>query len=132
MPPLRILLVDDEAPLLALLKRHLERGGHSVAACISAELALDAIESPDCRPDLLITDETLPGLSGAALAAKLLARFPLLVCLLCSGYPLSIAALPIAVRSRAAILQKPFLPAMLDSAIQELLARQGDSSQASA
>ncbi len=47
-------------------------GGHSVGACISAELALDAIESPGCRPDILITDETLPCLSVAALAAKLL------------------------------------------------------------
>ncbi len=124
MLALRILLVDDEAPLLVLLKRHLERGGHAVTACISAELALLALESYDWRLDVLIADETLPGLSGATLAAALLARFPHLVCLLCSGYPLSTAALPDAVRSRAAILQKPFLPAMLDSAIEELLARQ--------
>ena len=122
MAALGILLVDDEAPLLALLARHLERSGHSVVAALSAEKALQAIETAGWRPDLLIADETLAGLPGSALAAALLTRFPQLICLLCSGYPLSIDVLPEAVRSRAAILQKPFVPDMLDRAIIHLLA----------
>ena len=122
MAALRILLVDDEPTLLALLLRQLERDGHSVVAALSAEMALQALESTDWKPQLLIADQTLAGLSGSALAAALLPRFPLLVCLLCSGYPLSIDVLPVAVRSRAAMLQKPFLPAMLDRAIFDLLA----------
>jgi len=122
MPVLRILLVEDEVALLALLKRHLERSGHTVVVALSAELALDALESDDWRPNLLIADETLPGMNGAALAAFLLARFPELMSLLSSGFPLSLEALPAAVRSRAAILQKPFMPAMLDRAIAALVA----------
>jgi DNA-binding NtrC family response regulator len=125
--PLRILLVDDEASLLTLLKRHLERGGYSVVACLSAEQAAAAVEGTDWQPEILVTDETLPGISGTALAAGLLDRFPRLLTLLCSGYPMSMAALPPALRGRAAILPKPFLPAMLEDAIAELL---GNSSGA--
>jgi DNA-binding NtrC family response regulator len=123
---LRILLVDDEAALLGLLKRHLERAGHSVVACLSAEQALAAVEGPDWRPEILITDETLPGIFGTALAAALLDRFPRLLTLLCSGYPMTLATLPATLRVRTAILAKPFLPAMLDRAILELLTAHSD------
>jgi len=122
MAALRILLLEDEAPLLALLTRHLERSGHSVVAALSAESALLSLETVDWQPQMLIADETLAGLPGSALAASLLARFPSLVCLLCSGYPLSIDALPDSIRSRTAILQKPFMPDMLERAIIDLLA----------
>lgn len=122
MPVLRILIVDDEPALLALFKRHLERAGHAVTACESAEEAAGAMREPAWEPDLLIFDETLPGQSGAALAAPLLVRFPRLACLLCSGYPLSIQVFPAEVRQRTAILQKPFTPWMLERAMADLLA----------
>ena len=121
MNPVRILLVEDEKALLSLLQRHLERAGYSVVACLSAELALEAIESPGWQPDLLIADETLPGESGTNLAILLMNRFPRLVALLCSGHPLFLESLPQPLRPRAAILQKPYLPAMLQSAISDLL-----------
>jgi CheY-like chemotaxis protein len=125
MPLIRILLVDDEAPLLALLKRHLERAGYDVVAAVSAELAEQALALPeDCPfvPDVLIADESLPGASGTALAIALLTRLPNLVCLLCSGYPLSLEPLPPPLRSRASILQKPYLPQSLTQAVGALLA----------
>lgn len=118
----QILLIDDEAALLGLLKRHLERAGFEVVACPSAELGLERLAGSDWRPALLIADETLPGQSGTSLAAELLARFPEMVCLLCSGYPLSLDGLPAEVRQRAAILQKPFTPSMLERAVGEALA----------
>lgn len=125
--PIHILLVDDEAPLLGLLQRHLERSGYSVIACLSAEQAEAAVEGPDWHPEILVTDETLPGASGTMLAGTLLDRFPRLLTLLCSGYALSLEGLPPALRARTAVLPKPFLPAMLDRAILELL---GDHSGA--
>lgn len=123
MTALRILLVDDEKMLLALLKRHLERSGHSVVDALSAELALSALDgSTPWQPDVLIADETLPGERGSALAHQLLTRFPGMRCLLCSGYPLSLDVLPDALRSRAAILQKPYMPAALERALTDLMA----------
>ena len=43
--------------------------------------------------------------------------------LLCSGYPFELASLPKPVQGRFAVLQKPFLPKMLASAVEELAAR---------
>lgn len=122
--PVRLLLVDDEKALLGLLKRHLERVGYSVVACLSAELAVEALADPAWQPDILVADETLPGETGTALAITLLGRDPRLMALLCSGYPLSIEALPEPLRARVAILQKPYMPAMLEQAIEELAAGQ--------
>lgn len=123
MTALRILLVDDEKMLLALLKRHLERSGYSVVDALSAELALSALDdSTPWQPDVLIADETLPGERGSTLARELLTRFPAMRCLLCSGYPLSLDVLPDALRSRAAILQKPYMPAALERALTDLMA----------
>jgi CheY-like chemotaxis protein len=123
MTALRILLVDDEKMLLALLKRHLERSGHSVVDALSAELALSALDgSNPWQPDVLVADQTLPGEPGSALAHELLTRFPLMRCLLCSGYPLSLDVLPDGLRSRAAILQKPYMPAALERALTDLMA----------
>jgi CheY-like chemotaxis protein len=125
MPPIRVLLVDDESALLGLLKRHLERAGYDVVAVLSAELAEQALappEAPPFIPDLLIADESLPGASGTTLAISLLTRFPDLVCLLCSGFPISLDPLPPPLRSRAAILQKPYLPPAITAAASALLA----------
>ena len=120
MPALRILLVDDEKMLLALLRRHLERAGYAVTGALSAELALEAL--PEGEPDILIADETLPGDTGTTLAVNLLERFPRLVCLLTSGYPLTLDPIPPVLRPRAAILQKPFQPPALEAAITAVLA----------
>ena len=118
----RVLLVEDESSLLALLKRHLERVGYSVVACDSAEAALDVVRRPEWEPQVLVTDETLPGITGSSLAGTLLVRFPMLTCLLCSGYPISLDSFPVALRPRTAILQKPYMPAALEQAIRERLA----------
>lgn len=126
MSALRILLVDDEQALLALLKRHLERTGHSVVGALSAELARVALDTDTqtgpWQPDILVTDETLPGDPGSMLARELLERFPAMRCLLCSGYPIALELLPGELRSRAAILQKPYMPAALERAISALVA----------
>ena len=120
MGPRRILLVEDEGALLALIKRHLERSGHTVVASMSAEAAEEELAAGAWAPELLITDQTLPGETGAMLAARLVGRFPLLYCLVCSGYPLSPDEIPGVDRSRLGILQKPYSPAGLDQAIAEL------------
>jgi DNA-binding response OmpR family regulator len=122
MAALRILLVDDEPALVALLVRQLERSGHAVRPFLSAELALSALDAGDWTPDLLIVDYVLPGQSGTTLAGLLLDRFPGLVCLISTGHSLSLDDLPPARRARTGILQKPFSPKELEAAIGDALA----------
>ena len=57
-----ILIVEDEAPLVALLRYNLERAGYEVGEAVDGEEALVMIE--ERRPDLVLLDWMLPSVSG--------------------------------------------------------------------
>jgi len=111
----RILLVDDEAPLLELLKRYLERLGYEVEACLTPADALKSFDLDPSRYELVLTDLTLPGMSGDEMIAQMRARSPKLRVIVSSGYPYEPKG------KRTAFLQKPFLPKMLAALIEEML-----------
>ena len=67
-----ILFVDDEPALASLGKKVLEQGGYRVTACTSPLEALAAFRSEPDGYDLVITDLTMPNLTGTALAGELL------------------------------------------------------------
>lgn len=60
-----ILLIEDEDVLRRTISDTLERSGHSVRAFDSAEKGLESLE--DGAPDLIVTDNRLPGMSGREL-----------------------------------------------------------------
>lgn len=64
----RILVVDDELDLRDILQCNLEVAGYEVSTAASAEEALTMM---DARPDLLLLDVMMGGMSGFALAEKL-------------------------------------------------------------
>lgn len=111
----RILLVDDEAPLLELLKRYLERLGYQVEACLTPQEALKSFEAEPGRYALVLTDLTLPGMGGDELLARMRAIDPKLRAIIASGYPYEPKG------KRTSFLQKPFLPKMLADQIEALL-----------
>jgi CheY-like chemotaxis protein len=110
-----ILLVDDEAPLLDLLKRYLERLGYQVDSCLTPADALERFETNPSRYDLVLTDLTLPGMRGDEMLSRMRARAPKLRAIVASGYPYE------APGKRTRSLQKPFIPKMLADQIEELL-----------
>ena len=67
----RLLLIDDEAPLLELLKKYLERLGYEVDACLSAEDALERFEADPSRYALVLTDLTLPVMNGEEMVERI-------------------------------------------------------------
>jgi len=71
--PLHILLVDDHDESLVVLKRLLERCGHTVATARTYAEAMDAAERRRC--DLLISDVGLPDRSGLELMQELGSRY---------------------------------------------------------
>ena len=82
----RILLVDDEAPILTMQRRSLERLGYAVTTSRSGAEALEMfLSSPDVF-DLIITDMTMPGISGDDLAGSLKAVRPDIPVILCTGF----------------------------------------------
>jgi signal transduction histidine kinase/CheY-like chemotaxis protein len=82
----RVLLVDDEAALLAVTSEVLKRLGYETAAFAHAAAALAEFEAAPQRFDALIVDEVMPGLTGTELARSLRARRPGLAIVLVSGY----------------------------------------------
>ncbi len=118
-----ILLVDDEAALTKLMQTYLGKLGYNVESALQATEAFATFGTDPSRFQLLVADLTLPDLPGQDMAVQMLAQNPNLRILLCSGYPFAVDSLPVAIQNRFASLQKPFLPNMLASAIEELLGR---------
>ena len=81
-----ILLVDDEEQIVRMVKQMLERLGYEVTARTSSVEALEAFRVQPERFDLVITDQTMPNMTGAELARKLLRIRPNLGIILCTGF----------------------------------------------
>ncbi len=82
----RVLVVDDEQPLLAVTAEVLSRLGYEPVAFSESLAALAEFEAQPGRFDAAITDEVMPGLSGTELAGVIHRRRPELPILLVSGY----------------------------------------------
>ncbi len=81
-----ILLVDDEELLLDIGRQILEEYGYRVQTAANGSAALDLIRRQPGAFDLVITDQTMPDLTGEELARKLGQLYPELPIILCSGY----------------------------------------------
>ena len=58
----KVLAVDDSKPLLAMLTRCLEKGGHDVISAVDGVEALSQLRAH--QPDLVITDLNMPNMNG--------------------------------------------------------------------
>jgi len=119
----KVLLVEDELPLLQLLERYLQRQGFEVQIYSSSVQALSEFEATPGRYDLVIADLGMPEISGDTMLTRMLEIQPDLLILICSGSPFYVSSLPKALEQRVGFLQKPFLPKMLAEAIEKLMAR---------
>ena len=82
----RILFVDDEPPLAELSKQLMERLGYDVTIRTSSIEALELFRSQPEAFDLVITDMTMPNMTGDVLAAELMAVRPDIPVIICTGY----------------------------------------------
>ena len=82
----RVLLVDDEAPVLAVTAEVLTRLGYEPMCFSDSQAALAAFEAAPRRFDVVVTDDLMPGISGTGLASVVRRRRPDLPIVLVSGY----------------------------------------------
>lgn len=82
----RILFVDDEPDLAEMTRLMLEKLGCQVTACTDSSEALDIFVRDPNRFSLVITDYTMPGLTGLALAEQILKIKKDVPIILCTGY----------------------------------------------
>lgn len=81
-----VLVVDDERPIVELLKAQLTRLGYTVDTCLGSREALVLLRADPSRFDLVLTDQTMPDLTGIALAREVRSLRPDLPVLLCTGH----------------------------------------------
>jgi CheY-like chemotaxis protein len=112
-------MVDDEASLRRLFRAILEGGGYAVLEAADGAEALRVHEQHRGRIDLLVTDVTMPGMTGPELAGHLTRLQPSLKVLYVSGGARSGAELP--GEAGAAFLGKPFPPEDLLRKVREVL-----------
>ena len=119
----KVLLVENELPLLQLLERYLKRLGFDVQIHSSSVEALGEFEASPGRYDLVIADLGMPEISGDKMLTRMLEIQPDLLILICSGSPFYGSSLPKALEQQVGFLQKPFLPKMLAEEIEKLMAK---------
>ena len=102
-----ILLVDDEPQLLAMQGQILERLGYDVTTMSSSKDALKAFRQAPEAFDVLITDQTMPKLTGAALSVEVLKLRPELPIILCTGFSEALSPETAADMGIRHYLQKP-------------------------
>jgi CheY-like chemotaxis protein/two-component sensor histidine kinase len=119
--PASILVVDDDPDVREFIAETLEDMGYRVTQAADGREGLTAASRD--KPDLVILDFIMPGLSGAEVANRLLAKKPSQPILFVSGYSETEAVRRVA--PQAPLLAKPFRADALDKAVRGALAAIG-------
>ena len=114
------LMIDDEAMLVQLGCTQLKRLGYEAVGCTDSRVALDTFRAAPTRFDFVITDSTMPGMTGMTLARELQRLRPDLPVILCSGSHEGLDPERAAAQGIAAVLLKPWTPQELARTIQRV------------
>jgi CheY-like chemotaxis protein len=121
----RILFVDDERLLVRWGQEMLERLGYEVVAYTRSGEALEAFRRAPHRFDLVITDQTMPYLTGEKLAAEIKRLRPDIPIILCTGFSYTMDAEKAQALGFAAFCFKPLVARELVDTIQRVLVDTG-------
>jgi len=113
---MQILVVEDSPEVSLITVEYLAELGHEAVAVADAELAMDRLL--EGRFDAVMTDVSLPGMSGIDLAKELLKKYPHLPVVISSGYgSLDTDALLGPGARRVWVLPKPYDMDMLEKTL---------------
>lgn len=117
----RVLFVDDEIMLAELGKETLESLGYKVTAMTSVEEALVKFNSNPKDFDLIITDQTMPEMTGDVFAKKALLTRPDVPIIICTGHSALIDADKVKAIGIKALLMKPVEGDVLAAEVRKAL-----------
>ena len=116
-----ILLVDDEAPICRLVSRMLTSCGYKVTTETDSTKALALFMADPDQFDLVITDMTMPNMSGDQLTAELLAVKPTIPIIIATGYNKRLSDPQAFEFGAKAFLAKPFEREGLTRTVEKVL-----------
>ncbi len=117
----RILFIDDELPIVKIGGQILETLGYKVTTHTSSLAALELFRSRPDYFDLVITDLTMPNMTGDRLSAELMKIRPDIPVILCTGYSRKISDERMVETGIKAIASKPVLKADLAKTVRKIL-----------
>jgi len=118
-----VLLVDDRPQVVGLQKQLLERLGYSVTTKNSSRAVIEAIQSHRHRYHAVITDMTMPEMTGDVLAEKIKEILPDIPIILCTGYSEKVSNSKAREIGIDAFLMKPVANANLAKTLRKVLDR---------
>ncbi len=117
----RIMVVDDETSIRELVSQVLSNAGYEVSVFENGHEALAEFERGPKRYDLVITDMTMPKMTGDRLARAVKEINPEIPVLLCTGFSETMSEEKACSKGINKILNKPFLMNDLLKTVRELL-----------
>ncbi|KIX15340.1 ATP-binding protein [Dethiosulfatarculus sandiegensis] len=126
----RILFVDDETSLVELGANMLGRLGYKVTGLNSSSQALELFNQDPHAFDLVVTDQTMPGVSGVDLARRFLRTRPELPIILCTGFSAQISRESARKMGISRFLMKPVEISEIARVVREVLDEKSSSTGA--
>ncbi len=117
----RVLLVEDETVVRALVREMLVRNGYDVLDAQDGPTALALVESAGLQIDVLVTDVVMPSMNGRELSERLRVVSPDTLVLYTSGYTDTAILDAADLGARTHFLQKPFGVVELTQKIRTLV-----------
>ncbi len=117
----RILLVDDDKLIARMVKRMTEGLGYQVAAYFNGADALEAFRTAPDNFDVVVTDMTMPSMTGDRLSLEIKKIRPNVPILLCTGFSEKTVNRKASEIGVDKVLMKPILKRDLANAIRDVL-----------
>jgi CheY-like chemotaxis protein len=123
----RVLVVDDHDPTRQTITRMLEAGGFEVVQASSGSEALACLSRESDDIDMVLSDVTMPGMTGIDLSYQIRELYPTMPVAIVSG---DVSELERSIIGRADVpfIKKPFHAESLYSAVKEAIAKNSSSS----
>lgn len=116
-----ILIVDDERLVLGLIKQFLSPSGYRLLLASSGKEALEKARKTNEKIDLLLTDVTMPGMTGLELARQFIKEYPTTKIIIMSGNIDTSIICQDHLLCEKAFLEKPFKFGTLMNMIRSVL-----------
>ncbi|NNJ72922.1 MAG: response regulator [Enterobacterales bacterium] len=120
----RVMVIDDDVPLTFLLAEILESYGYKVSRFEYPQEALFEFQNHADRYDLIITDQTMPEMTGDVLSVEMLKLNPNIPIIICTGYSKKLTAAMAEEIGIVNVLRKPVETHQLLEAVQTSLKEQ--------
>ena len=117
----RILVVEDEEAIRALIVRYLTRAGFDIMEAPEGVSALAILEAESWKVDLVLSDMMMPKMNGGTLARRVLAANPNISVIVMSGYAREDGSGQAALPEQVVHLAKPFSMSELGAVVRDTL-----------